>query len=116
MRNRFDRQLEQLNNELINMGSLIEEAIEMAITALMKQDAKKAKEIVDFDEEIDEKEREIESLCLKLLLQQQPVARDLRRDIRSLKNDHRYGEDRRSCSRYFGNDNLNGRNSLYQKH
>ena len=39
MRNRFDRQLEQLNNELINMGSLIEEAIEMAITALMKQDA-----------------------------------------------------------------------------
>ena len=54
MRNRFDRQLEQLNNELINMGSLIEEAIEMAITALMKQDAKKAKEIVDFDEEIDE--------------------------------------------------------------
>ena len=40
MRNRFDRQLEQLNNELINMGSLIEEAIEMAITALMKQDAK----------------------------------------------------------------------------
>ena len=78
MRNRFDRQLEQLNNELINMGSLIEEAIEMAITALMKQDAKKAKEIVDFDEEIDEKEREIESLCLKLLLQQQPVARDLR--------------------------------------
>lgn len=43
MRNRFDRQLEQLNNELINMGSLIEEAIEMAITALMKQDAQKSK-------------------------------------------------------------------------
>lgn len=85
MRNRFDRQLEQLNNELINMGSLIEEAIEMAITALMKQDAKKAKEIVDFDEEIDEKEREIESLCLKLLLQQQPVAKDLRRISAALK-------------------------------
>ena len=85
MRNRFDRQLEQLNNELINMGSLIEEAIEMAITALMKQDAKKAKEIVDFDEEIDEKKREIESLCLKLLLQQQPVARDLRQISAALK-------------------------------
>ena len=85
MRNRFDRQLEQLNNELINMGSLIEEAIEMAITALMKQDAKKAKEIVDFDEEIDEKEREIESLCLKLLLQQQPVAKDLRQISAALK-------------------------------
>ncbi len=86
MRNRFDRQLEQLNNELINMGSLIEEAIEMAITALMKRGCKeKAKEIVDFDEEIDEKEREIESLCLKLLLQQQPVAKDLRQISAALK-------------------------------
>lgn len=85
MRNRFDRQLEQLNNELINMGELIEEAIERAITALMKQDVKKAREIVEFDEEIDEKEREIESLCLKLLLQQQPVARDLRQISAALK-------------------------------
>lgn len=85
MRNRFDRQLEQLNNELINMGSLIEEAIEMAITALMQQDVKKAKEIVEFDQEIDEKEREIESLCLKLLLQQQPVAKDLRQISAALK-------------------------------
>lgn len=51
----------------------------------MKQDAKKAKEIVDFDEEIDEKEREIESLCLKLLLQQQPVAKDLRQISAALK-------------------------------
>ena len=85
MRNRFDRQLEQLNNELINMGSLIEEAIEMAITALIKQDVKKARYVVEFDEEIDEKEREIESLCLKLLLQQQPVARDLRQISAALK-------------------------------
>ena len=85
MRNRFDRQLEQLNNELINMGSLIEEAIEMAITALMKQDKEKAKEIMEFDEEIDGKEREIERLCLKLLLQQQPVARDLRQISAALK-------------------------------
>lgn len=85
MRNRFDRQLEQLNNELINMGSLIEEAIEMAITALIKQDVKKARDVVEFDEEIDEKEREIESLCLKLLLQQQPVARDLRQISAALK-------------------------------
>ncbi len=85
MRNRFDRQLEQLNNELINMGSLIEEAIEMAITALIKQDVKKARDVVEFDEEINEKEREIESLCLKLLLQQQPVARDLRQISAALK-------------------------------
>lgn len=45
MRNRFDRQLEQLNNELINMGSLIEEAIEMAITALMKQMQRKQRKL-----------------------------------------------------------------------
>ena len=90
MRNRFDRQLEQLNNELINMGSLIEEAIEMAITALMKQDAKKAKEIVDFDEEIDEKEREIAA-----------GSKGSASDIRSLENDHGHGEDRRSCGRHF---------------
>lgn len=85
MRNRFDRQLEELNNELINMGSLIEEAIEMAITAMVKQDAVKAKKIMAFDEEIDEKEREIENLCLKLLLQQQPVAKDLRQISAALK-------------------------------
>ena len=71
--------------EGLRFRRMIEEAIEMAITALMKQDAKKAKEIVDFDEEIDEKEREIESLCLKLLLQQQPVARDLRQISAALK-------------------------------
>jgi len=85
MRNQFEKQLEQLNDELINMGSLIEEAIEMAITALIKQDVEKAKEIVAFDEGIDEKEREIESLCLKLLLKQQPVARDLRQISAALK-------------------------------
>lgn len=78
MRNRFDRQLEQLNNELIEMGSLIEQAIEMAVTALVKQDVEKAKKAIAFDHEIDQQERAIENLCLKLLLQQQPVAKDLR--------------------------------------
>lgn len=78
MRNRFDRQLLELNNQLIQMGSLIEQAIEMGISALIKQDVEKAKQAMEFDEEIDHQEREIESLCMKLLLQQQPVARDLR--------------------------------------
>lgn len=78
MRNRFDRQLSQLNDELIQMGSLIEKAIEMAIAALVKQDMERAKEAIKFDEEIDRQEREIEALCMKLLLQQQPVAKDLR--------------------------------------
>ena len=78
MRNRFDRQLLELNNELIQMGGLIEQAIEMGISALIKQDVEKAKQAMEFDEEVDHQEREIESLCMKVLLQQQPVARDLR--------------------------------------
>lgn len=78
MRNRFDRQLLELNNELIEMGSLIEQAIEMGISALIKQDVEKAAQAMEFDEEVDRQEREIESLCMKLLLQQQPVAKDLR--------------------------------------
>ena len=77
-RNRFDSQLEQLNNELIEMGSLIEHAIEIAIRSLMKQDVEQAKEAIEFDAEVDRQEKEIENLCLKLLLQQQPVAKDLR--------------------------------------
>lgn len=78
MRNRFDRQLLELNNELIQMGSLIERAIEMGISALVKQDVEKAKMAIAFDTEIDEQEKAIEALCMKLLLQQQPVAKDLR--------------------------------------
>lgn len=78
MRNRFDRQLEQLNNELIEMGNLIEHAIQSAVTALVKKDVGQAKAAIEFDQEVDRQEREIEALCMKLLLQQQPVARDLR--------------------------------------
>ncbi len=78
MRNRFDKQLELLNSELIEMGNLIEEAIEMAIKALIKQDVELAKKAIAFDDEINHQENEIENLCLKLLLQQQPVASDLR--------------------------------------
>lgn len=78
MRNRFDRQLKTLNDELIEMGSMIEKSIEKALVALITQNVDKAKEVIAFDTEIDRQEREIESLCMKLLLQQQPVARDLR--------------------------------------
>lgn len=85
MRNRFDRQLEQLNNELIEMGSMIEKAIEMAIKALVDQDVSLAEQAIEFDNEIDQQEREIENLCLKLLLQQQPVAKDLRQISSALK-------------------------------
>lgn len=78
MRNRFDRQLLELNNELIEMGSLIEQAIEMGISALVRQDVDKAQQAIRFDAEIDEQEKTVESLCMKLLQQQQPVAKDLR--------------------------------------
>jgi phosphate transport system protein len=78
MRNRFDKQLEQLNIMLIQMGSLIEMAINGAVNGLINQDQDQAKKAAMAEREVDHKEREIEDLCLKLLLQQQPVARDLR--------------------------------------
>lgn len=85
MRTRYEKQLEQLNNEMIHMGCLIEKAIESAITALVNQDLELAKKIMDADEEINEHENMIEGLCMKLLLCQQPVATDLRNVSAALK-------------------------------
>ena len=78
MRNRFDRELVRLNNELIEMGSMIEKSIETAVKAMVNQDVELANRVIESDDEIDQQERQIEDLCLKLLLQQQPVAKDLR--------------------------------------
>ena len=78
MRNRFDEQLSQLNDEIIAMGTMIEQAIEAAVDALIHQNVEEARRAMECDKDIDHQEREIENLCLKLLLQQQPVARDLR--------------------------------------
>lgn len=78
MRNRFDMQLEELNNDLILMGALCETAIAEAITALTTNDPAAAERAQAMERELDHKERDIETLCLKLLLQQQPVAKDLR--------------------------------------
>ena len=85
MRNRFDRQLKELKNEMIEMGAKIEAAIEKAVSALVNQDVEKAKEAVKGDDVINHQEKNIENLCLKLLLQQQPVARDLRQISAALK-------------------------------
>ena len=85
MRNRFDNQLAELNNELISMGALCENAIASAVKSLIDGDTKLAAAAIRIDHEIDRKEREIESMCLKLLLQQQPVARDLRTISSALK-------------------------------
>lgn len=79
MRNKFDEQLDYLNSEMIEMGKLCEQAISSAIKVTMEENNKELKmEVLDAESEIDRKEREIEDVCMKLLLRQQPVARDLR--------------------------------------
>lgn len=77
-RTNFKKQLEQLNDQMITMGSMIENAIETAIAALVSQDTERAEEAIAYDMEVDAQERNIEQLCYKLLLMQQPVAGDLR--------------------------------------
>lgn len=78
MRGNFDQQLLLLNKEMITMGSLCESAIAMSAKALLEGDGALAKKVPELSEQIEQKERQIEGLCLKLLLHQQPVARDLR--------------------------------------
>ncbi len=78
MRNKFDRQLSQLNTELVTMGALCEEAITNAVTYLTGNEESSRQACLYADGQIDKKERDIETLCLKLILQQQPVAKDLR--------------------------------------
>ena len=85
MRSRFDEQLAQLKCELIEMGALCEEAIALAAKALDEADVKLAAKVAPLSGEIDRMERNIESMCLKLLLSQQPVARDLRMISAALK-------------------------------
>ena len=85
MRNRFDKQLQLLDEQLTHMGELCEIAISNPTKALQEGNLEQAKAIMDADEEIDQMEKDIERLCLKLLLQQQPVAKDLRRISAALK-------------------------------
>ena len=85
MRTRFDEQLRQLNVELIRMGSLCEEAISIAAKVLEGEKNISNERVFAIEGEIDQLEHDIESLCMKLLLQQQPVAKDLRRISAALK-------------------------------
>ena len=78
MRDKFEKQLAKLHDMLIEMGAMIEKAITMAIQALVEQDKEMAARAIAYDDDIDHMEKDIEALCLRLLLQQQPVARDLR--------------------------------------
>ena len=85
MRSRFDEQLATLNKELTQMGAMCEEAIAIASKSLTAGDVKLTEQVLSLDGEINRMERAIETLCLKLLLQQQPVARDLRQISAALK-------------------------------
>lgn len=85
MRETFEHKLGKLNNDLIRMGGMIEEAIASAITALRDSDAVLAKKVVDGDRAVDEEEKNIESQCLSIILREQPVARDLRKVSAALK-------------------------------
>ena len=78
MRSKFDEQLNLLNQEMLHMGTMIEESIQEAIEAFINQDIEKAHKIMEGDEEIDHEQKKIENICFNLLMQQQPVARDLR--------------------------------------
>ena len=85
MRNLFDSQLNTLHRKLIEMGSACETAIDLAVKALLEGNADIAHEAASHDREIDQMKRDIEAICLKMLLQQQPVARDLRQISAAMK-------------------------------
>ena len=78
MRSKFDEQLHLLKQEMMQMGSMIEDSIQKAINALIDQNVELAKKIMDNDTQIDHEQKKIENLCFNLLMQQQPVAKDLR--------------------------------------
>lgn len=85
MRANFDKQLSLLDHEMIEMGAMCEEVIALSASALKSGDISLVQKVAPLDKQIDRKERDIESLCLKLLLEQQPVARDLRQISAALK-------------------------------
>lgn len=85
MRNRFESQLIELNDSLITMSTYVEESIALATKALKEQDTALAQKVIELESEVDQQEKDIETLCLKMLLQQQPVAKDLRTISAALK-------------------------------
>lgn len=78
MRETYINQLELLNQSLVDMGGTVEYALARSVNALMSRDPELAKRVVEGDKDIDQEMKEIESLCIKLLMRQQPVAHDLR--------------------------------------
>lgn len=85
VRGGFDKELEHIHEQIIRMGTLTQNAIEDAVTALVEMDVEKAKRVIAQDDTIDEMEREIDQACFELIAKQQPVARDLRDTVSTLK-------------------------------
>ena len=114
MRSRFDEQLMLLNKEMIEMGALFEDAIELVPKALETNNAEIYKKVRPISLEIDQKEKDIEARCMKLLLQQQPVARDLRQISAALKmitDMERIGDQAEDIAEIIGYLNGENRNS-----
>lgn len=115
MRTKIDEMLDELNVELIKMGALCEEAITCAVKALLDRDGKMAEKAFMAERAIDEKEREIESFCMKLLLRRQPVAGDLRiisSALKMISDMERIGDqaaDIAEITRHIGEENVFGR-------
>ena len=115
MRTKFDEMLETLNVEMIKMGALCEDAITCAVKSLLDGDEKMVEKAFAAEVAIDEKEREIEAFCMKLLLRQQPVAKDLRVISSALKmigDMERIGDqaaDIAEITRHIGGENVFGK-------
>lgn len=85
MRIKYDKQIEELNESIMQMGSMAEKILDMSIKSLLEQDYNLAQEVIDFENEIDKKEKTLEEKCLRLIALQQPTAGDLRRVIAIIK-------------------------------
>jgi phosphate transport system protein len=85
MRVKYDKQIEELNENILEMGAMAEKILDMAIKSLLEQDFQLAQKVIDLEDEIDLKEKEIEEKCLELIALQQPAAGDLRRVIAIIK-------------------------------
>lgn len=85
MRNKFNEQLVELNNEMISMGIMIEKSISRTVEALNNDDIELAKKIMEGDEQVDRAQKKIENICFNLIVEQQPVAKDLRTITAALK-------------------------------
>jgi len=85
MRVKYDKQIEELNESILEMGAMAEKILDMSVKSLLEQDFQLAQKVIDLEDEIDLKEKELEEQCLELIALQQPTAGDLRRIIAIIK-------------------------------